>query len=96
MRVGIGGEYYMVSRSLGLELGGAIGIPLFLAQALEEPTRGAITQGPVENHQRGDPRIGNRECLERESRMHLISALSTEIEMGAAGLARESARDLIG
>ena len=30
MRVGVGGEYYMVSRSLGLELGGAIGIPLFL------------------------------------------------------------------
>src|SRR5210317_484197 len=33
MRVGVGGEYYMVSRSLGLELGGAIGIPLFLCRA---------------------------------------------------------------
>lgn len=32
MRVGAGGAYYMVSRSLGLEIGGAIGIPLFLAQ----------------------------------------------------------------
>lgn len=32
MRVGAGGAYYMISRSLGLELGGAIGIPLFLAQ----------------------------------------------------------------
>jgi len=32
MRVGTGGAYYMVSRSLGLEIGGAIGIPLFLAQ----------------------------------------------------------------
>jgi solute carrier family 12 sodium/potassium/chloride transporter 2 len=29
-----GGAYYMVSRSLGSEIGGAIGIPLYLAQAL--------------------------------------------------------------
>lgn len=34
MRVGVGGEYYMVSHSLGLELGGAIGIPLFLCRTL--------------------------------------------------------------
>ena len=34
MRVGVGGEYYMVSRSLGIELGGAIGIPLFLCRTL--------------------------------------------------------------
>ena len=34
MKVGVGGEYYMVSRSLGLELGGAIGIPLFLCRVL--------------------------------------------------------------
>jgi len=34
MRVGVGGEYYMVSRSLGLDLGGAIGIPLFLCRTL--------------------------------------------------------------
>ncbi len=33
-RVRVGGAYYMVSRSLGIEIGGAIGIPLFLAQAL--------------------------------------------------------------
>jgi len=33
-RVRIGGAYYMISRSLGLETGGAVGIPLFLAQAL--------------------------------------------------------------
>jgi solute carrier family 12 (potassium/chloride transporter), member 4/6 len=30
--VGVGGAYYMISRSLGLEIGGAIGIPLFLSQ----------------------------------------------------------------
>ena len=29
-----GGAYYMISRSLGIELGGAIGIPLYLAQGL--------------------------------------------------------------
>ncbi len=34
MKVGVGGEYFMVSRSLGLELGGAIGIPLFLCRTL--------------------------------------------------------------
>lgn len=34
MRVGVGGEYFMISRSLGIELGGAIGIPLFLCRTL--------------------------------------------------------------
>lgn len=34
MRVGAGGAYYIISRSLGVEIGAAIGIPLFLAQAL--------------------------------------------------------------
>jgi amino acid transporter len=33
-RVRIGGAYYMISRSLGVETGGAVGIPLFLAQGL--------------------------------------------------------------
>ena len=34
MRVGVGGEYYLIAHSLGLELGGAIGIPLFLCRTL--------------------------------------------------------------
>lgn len=34
MRVGVGGEYYMIAHSLGLELGGAIGIPLYLCRTL--------------------------------------------------------------
>ena len=33
-RVGVGGAYYIISRSLGLEVGGAIGLPLFISQAL--------------------------------------------------------------
>ncbi|OQB84988.1 MAG: Amino acid permease [Planctomycetes bacterium ADurb.Bin126] len=32
MRLGTGGEYYLISRSLGLTIGGAIGIPLFLCR----------------------------------------------------------------
>ncbi|MCB9681787.1 MAG: amino acid permease [Alphaproteobacteria bacterium] len=34
MRVGVGGAYYLISRSFGLGVGGAIGIPLYLSQAL--------------------------------------------------------------
>lgn len=34
MNVRAGGAYYLISRSLGLEIGGAIGIPLFLSQAI--------------------------------------------------------------
>ena len=34
MKVGKGGAYFIISRSLGLEIGSAIGLPLFIAQAL--------------------------------------------------------------
>jgi len=34
MTVRAGGNYYIISRSLGLEVGGAIGIPLYLSQAI--------------------------------------------------------------
>lgn len=33
-RVRIGGAYYMISRSLGIEIGGAVGVPLYIAQGL--------------------------------------------------------------
>ena len=32
-RVGVAGAYFIISRSLGLAIGGAIGLPLFLSQA---------------------------------------------------------------
>jgi amino acid transporter len=34
MKIGAGGAYYIISRSLGLEVGAAVGLPLYLAQAL--------------------------------------------------------------
>lgn len=34
MKVGPGGAYFMISRSFGIESGAAIGIPLFMAQAI--------------------------------------------------------------
>jgi len=33
-RVGTGGAYYLISRSLGLEIGGSIGLPFYLAQSV--------------------------------------------------------------
>ena len=34
MRIGAGGAYSIISKSLGLEVGGAIGIPLYISQAI--------------------------------------------------------------
>ena len=34
MRVGVGGAYFIISRSLGLGVGAAIGVPLFLSQSI--------------------------------------------------------------
>ena len=34
MKIGAGGTYYMISRSLGVEPGAAIGLPLFFSQTL--------------------------------------------------------------
>ncbi len=34
IRIGSGGAYAIISRSLGLEMGGAIGIPLYLSQTI--------------------------------------------------------------
>ncbi|MFH1514531.1 MAG: Na-K-Cl cotransporter, partial [bacterium] len=56
-KVGVGGAYYIISRSLGLELGGAIGLPLFLSQVfsvtlyafgLAESVRFVLPQVPVQ------------------------------------------------
>ncbi len=33
-RVGAGGAYFLISRSLGLQIGGSIGVPLYFAQAI--------------------------------------------------------------
>ncbi len=33
-RVGVGGAYFLISRSLGISMGGAIGLPLYLSQSI--------------------------------------------------------------
>lgn len=60
MTVRAGGNYYIISRSLGLEIGGAIGIPLFLSQAISVAfyvigfTEALLT---IEFFQQVDPRL---------------------------------------
>lgn len=60
MDVRAGGNYYLISRSLGLEVGGAIGIPLYLSQAISIAfyligfTEALLT---IEFFQQFDPRL---------------------------------------
>jgi amino acid transporter len=53
-RVRIGGAYYMISRSLGIETGGAVGIPLYFAQALSVAL---YTVGFAESVSRAFPQV---------------------------------------
>lgn len=52
-----GGAYYMISRSLGIESGGAVGIPLYLAQALSVAL---YTVGFAESLVRVFPQLGEK------------------------------------
>ncbi|MEX2530860.1 MAG: amino acid permease [Gemmatimonadota bacterium] len=56
-RVRVGGAYYMISRSLGIETGGAVGIPLFLAQGLSVAL---YTVGFAESVSRAFPMVDQR------------------------------------
>jgi len=56
-RVRAGGAYYMISRSLGIETGGAVGIPLYLAQAL---SIALYTVGFAESVTRAFPAVDQR------------------------------------
>ncbi len=78
-RVRIGGAYYMISRSLGIETGGAVGVPLFLAQGLSVAL---YTLGFAESLARVFPALNER-----------MVALVTTIAV--AGLALISARAVI-
>lgn len=55
-----GGEYFIVSRSFGRSIGGAIGVPLFLSQAIVFPaftgmTVGVGLSGDLKNPRRSIP-----------------------------------------
>jgi amino acid transporter len=75
-RVRTGGAYYMISRSLGIETGGAIGIPLFLALGLSVAL---YTVGFAESLVRVFPQLDQR----------LVGFVTT---LAVAGLALVSAR----
>jgi len=58
LRVGAGGTYYVISRTLGAEAGGAIGIPLFLSQAVSVAFYIiGFTEGFTDAYPQFDPRI---------------------------------------
>ena len=78
-RVRVGGAYYMISRSLGIETGGAVGIPLFFAQALSVAL---YTIGFAESVKNVFPQVDER----------LVALLTTVL---VAGLALKSARAAI-
>lgn len=78
-RVRVGGAYYMISRALGIETGGAVGIPLYLAQALSVAL---YTIGFAESIADAFPSLNER----------LIALLTTA---GVAVLAMRSARAAI-
>ena len=78
-RVRVGGAYYMISRSLGIETGGAVGIPLFFAQALSVAL---YTIGFAESVKNVFPQVDER----------LVGLLTT---VAVAGLALKSARAAI-
>ena len=77
--VRVGGAYYMISRSLGIETGGAVGIPLFFAQALSVAL---YTVGFAESVKNVFPQVDER----------LIGVLTT---IAVAALALRSARAAI-
>jgi solute carrier family 12 sodium/potassium/chloride transporter 2 len=78
-RVRVGGAYYMISRSLGIETGGAVGIPLFFAQALSVAL---YTIGFAESVKNVFPQVDER----------LVGLLTTVL---VAALALKSARAAI-
>lgn len=78
-RVRTGGAYYMISRSLGVETGGAVGIPLFLAQGLSVAL---YTVGFAESVNRAFPSVDAR----------MVGLITT---VAVAGLALTSARAAI-
>jgi len=78
-RVRVGGAYYMISRSLGIETGGAVGIPLFFAQALSVAL---YTIGFAESVKNVFPQVDER----------LVGLLTTVL---VAALALKSARTAI-
>jgi hypothetical protein len=84
MQVGVGGEYYMISRSFGLELGGAIGIPLlaYLLRLNPEWNDARImVRSIVDSEEERDPMAGSPEVLMQ----HVRIQAETQIIVRRAG-----------